>query len=99
MSEQSSEDYANYRMSKAKTTIAEIEVLIENEFWNLAVNRMYYACFYAVSALLVKSGVHTNSHTGTRQQFGQLFVQKGHFEKRLAKHYTRLFEKRQKGGL
>jgi len=64
MSELGTEDYANYRMEKAKATIAEIEVLIEKKFWNLAINRMYYACFYAVSALLVKRDVHTSSHGG-----------------------------------
>jgi uncharacterized protein (UPF0332 family) len=32
-----------------------------------------------------------------RQQFGQLFVKTGKFDKELAKHYADLFEKRQKG--
>lgn len=39
--------------------IAEIEVLIENKLWNTAINRMYYACFYAVGALLLKNGAIT----------------------------------------
>lgn len=58
---------------------------------------MYYACFYAVSALLVNEDIHTSSHTGVRQKFGQLFVQTGKIDVSLAKHYTRLFEKRHKG--
>lgn len=58
---------------------------------------MYYACFYAVGALLVKSGIETASHSGTRQKFGQLFVKTGKIDKNLAKHYTDLFEKRNKG--
>lgn len=36
------------------------------------------------------------SHAGVRQKFGQLFVKTGIVEKRLAKHYTDLFEKRHK---
>ncbi len=43
-----SEDYAEYRLQRAKETIAEVEKHIENEFWNTSINRMYYACFYAV---------------------------------------------------
>ena len=58
---------------------------------------MYYACFYAVSALLVKNGIETSSHKGIRQLFGQRFVKTGKFDKVLAKHYTDLFEKRHKG--
>ncbi len=40
--------YVKYRMQRAKETLVEIETLIENKFWNTAVNRLYYACFYAV---------------------------------------------------
>jgi len=58
---------------------------------------MYYACFYAVGALLVKNGITTSSHSGSRQKFGQLFVQTGFVSKDLAKHYAELFEKRHKG--
>lgn len=97
MTEYQPEDYSKYRIQKAKETIAEVEIQIQNEFWNTAINRMYYACFYAVSALLVKHEIETSSHTGVRQQFGQLFVKTGKFDKRLAKHYTDLFEKRHKG--
>ena len=57
---------------------------------------MYYACFYAIGALLVKNGIETSSHSGARQKFGQLFVKTGKFDRTLAKHYTDLFEKRHK---
>ena len=97
MTDYKPEDYSNYRIQKSKETLAEVEIQIKNEFWNTAINRMYYACFYAVSALLVKNEIETSSHTGVRQQFGQLFVKTGKFDKKLAKHYTDLFEKRHKG--
>ena len=91
------EDYVKYRLQRAKETIAEVEILIQNKYWNTAINRLYYACFYAVGALLVKNGIETSSHSGSRQKFGQLFVQPGRVSKELAKHYTELSEKRQKG--
>ena len=97
MTEYKPEDYAKYRIEKAQSTIKEVEVLIENKFWNSAINRMYYACFYAVTALLIKHKIHTSSHSGVRQKFGLHFVQTGKIEKNLAKHYTRIFEKRHKG--
>jgi uncharacterized protein (UPF0332 family) len=91
------EDYVKYRINRARETILEVEILIQNEFWNTAINRMYYACYYAIGALLVKHGIETSSHSGCRQKFGQLFVQNGKISKDLAKHYTELFEKRMKG--
>jgi uncharacterized protein (UPF0332 family) len=91
------EDYSNYRIQRAFDTIREVEKHIENKFWNTAVNRMYYACFYAVGALLVKEGIKTSSHSGTRLKFGQYFVKTGKIDKSLAKHYTDLGEKRNKG--
>jgi uncharacterized protein (UPF0332 family) len=97
MSDRSNSDYIHYRLQKAKETLAETDVLIENKFWNTAVNRMYYACYYAVSALLIKHNIETSSHSGNRQKFGQLFVQPGIVSRELGKHYTDLFEKRQKG--
>lgn len=96
MTEYSANDYILYRLQKAKETIAEVEVHLTNEFWNTAVNRMYYAAFYAVNALLTISNTETSSHSGVRQQFGLLYVKTGIIEKHLAKHYTDLFEKRQK---
>ena len=97
MSDVNPDDYINYRLQRANETISEIKILIENKLWNTAVNRMYYACFYAVGALLAKNGVETSSHSGSRQKFGQLFIHTGLISKELGKHYSELFEKRQKG--
>ncbi len=97
MKKYNANDYSKYRIKRAKETILEVETLIENKFWNTAINRMYYACFYAVSALLVENSINVSSHAGTRQQFGQVFVKTGIVNRELAKHYTNLFEQRQKG--
>jgi len=43
-----------YRLERANETVLEAETLIRNGFYNAAVNRLYYACYYAVTALLVK---------------------------------------------
>ena len=91
------EDYIAYRLQRAKETILEVEIHIQNEFWNTAVNRMYYACFQAVGVLLIKHGIETSTHEGVRRKFVQLFVKTGMLERSLAKHYTDLFTKRNKG--
>lgn len=97
MTSYTTDDYINYRIERAKETIREVQTHIENKFWNTAINRMYYACFYAVSALLVKDQVEVSSHSGVRQKFGEYFVKTGKIDRDLAKHFTELSEKRHKG--
>ncbi len=97
MTEYKPEDYVKYRIARAKETIKEVQTHIDNNFWNTAINRMYYACFYAVGALLVRHNINVSTHAGVRQKFGQHFVKPGKVNRNLAKHFTDLSEKRNKG--
>jgi uncharacterized protein (UPF0332 family) len=91
------EDYVTYRITRARETILEVQKHIENRYWNTAINRMYYACFYAVGALLARNNIDVSSHSGVRQKFGVYFVKTGKIDRDLAKHFTELSEKRNKG--
>jgi len=97
MTEYQPEDYINYRIKRANETILEVQTHIKNKFWNTAVNRMYYACFYAISALLTKEKIEVSSHSAVRQKFGEYFVRTGKVDRDLAKHFTELSEIRHKG--
>ena len=55
-----------YRMENARRTLNEIADHCERGYWNTAINRMYYACFYAASALLVANKIVVKSHEGVR---------------------------------
>jgi uncharacterized protein (UPF0332 family) len=97
MTEAERKEYIGYRIQNAQHTIAELKSHIENKFWNTAGSRMYYACFYAVSALLMKNQISVSTHSGVIQMFGQHFILTGKIRKELGKHYSELFEKRQRG--
>lgn len=97
MSELKPEDYFKYRIELAEKTLEEVQSHLDNGFWNTAINRMYYACFYAIGALLIKDNISVRSHTGVRQQLGQRYVKNGLIDREIAKHFTELFEKRNKG--
>ena len=90
-------DIVLYRLENAKNTLSEILSHIENGFYNTAVNRMYYACYYAVSALLVANGIQVKSHEGVRQQLGLHFVLTGKISKEQGQFYSMLFSKRTAG--
>ena len=74
-------DIVLYRLENAKNTLTEVQSHIRNGFYNTAVNRMYYACYYAVSALSVANGIQVKSHEGVRQQLGLHFVLTGKISK------------------
>ncbi|WP_370860609.1 HEPN domain-containing protein [Parabacteroides faecis] len=85
------------RLQNAKDTLQEITVHIEHGFWNTATNRMYYACYYAVAALLLKKGISVKTHSGVRQAFGKEFVASGQVSKEQARFFSILYDNRQTG--
>ncbi len=84
------------RMAGAQKTFHEVEeYLVENQLWNTAVNRLYYACFYAVLALLHNYELETKTHSGALHVFGLHFIKTGFIDKKHHKFFTTLFEMRQ----
>jgi len=90
-------DLVKYRITKARETFNEVNVLIEHGFWNTAVNRIYYSCFYAVIALLLDNGIETKTHASARQMFGLHFINTNIIEQELGRFYSRIFNMRQTG--
>ena len=93
----SNKDLALYRLQRARETIEDARILADAGRWNPCVNRLYYACFYAVSALLVREGLSSSKHTGLRSLFNQHFVKTNKVPKEKARIYNDLFERRQEG--
>lgn len=86
-----------YRIDNAQSTLAEVNVHIQNRFYNTAANRMYYACYYAASALLIANGVTTKSHDGVKQMFGLHFIKTCVLPRHLSSIYSTLFKRRLSG--
>jgi hypothetical protein len=62
-----------------------------------AVNRCYYACFYAVSALFLSEGREFGKHTAVRSAVNRDLVQTGRIEASWGTLYNTLFDARQDG--
>lgn len=86
-----------HRMERAHETLIDADVLIQSHRYNAAVNRLYYACFYAVMALLIKHRVHAQTHDGVKQMFGLYFVVTNKIDKQFARFYGQLFNARISG--
>jgi uncharacterized protein (UPF0332 family) len=90
-------DYINYRLQRATDTLNDARLLADNGRWNSSINRMYYACFYAVSALLYYHSIEATTHKGVRIKFMSEFIKTGLFDKEYGKLFSDLFDWRQEG--
>lgn len=72
-------------------------LLFASDHVRTAVNRLYYACFYAVSALLLAEGYSSPKHSGVRALFDQHWIVPERLPKHMGRFYRRLFDARQKG--
>lgn len=89
------ETLIRYRLERAQESLADARLLADAGSWNTCVNRLYYSCFYAVSALLVRDGRSPSRHTGIRSLFNRHYVRTGVVPRDLARLYNDLFERRQ----
>lgn len=97
MNEQERKELISYRISRAKKTLKEVDLHVNNQLWSTAINILYYAYYYAVIALLVSREICTQTHAGVRQMFGLHFIKPGLIDKELGKFYSDIFDKRQSG--
>jgi len=87
-----------YRIAQARDSIREADLLNESGMSKRSVmNRLYYAMFYAVLALLQEKEMGTSKHSGAISLFDREFVKTGLFSKEMSKALHRAFELRQKG--
>ena len=90
-------DLIQYRTKRSLETLREAKTMIDNGFWNASINRVYYSCYYAVSALLLVKSIETVTHKGIRQMFGLHFVQTGLVSKEDGRFFSDLYDRRQTG--
>ena len=88
-------ELVQYRIKRAYDTLEDARILSKAERWNACINRLYYACFYAVNALLAQKDLHSSKHSGVRSLFNLHFVKTHKVTKQHATTYNDLFERRQ----
>lgn len=63
--------------------------------YGLAMNRVYYACFYAASAVLTHENLQYARHSGVRAALHQHLVKAGRLTAELGRFYNDAFDDRQ----
>lgn len=65
-------------------------------YWDLVANRLYYAVFHSVNAMLLIDGIKVGTHKGTSVQFGKSYVLTGIFGRQDGILYAKLQTMREK---
>jgi len=85
-----------YRLEQARTALRDAKCLLDHSGSPQSiVNRSYYAMFYAVLALLQRTGTIPSKHTGAIGLFDKEFVLKGVLPRDLSRDLHRAFDARQ----
>ncbi len=86
-----------YRMEQARDTLEDVKLLIENDRYRAAVNRVYYGMFYALLALGLANGFESSKHTQLIGWFNKNFIHPGLINIEYGKIVNKAFNRRVKG--
>lgn len=86
-----------FRIEKARRAFEQAQGVVELQYWETIANRLYYAAYNAVSAMLIAYGYTAHSHDGVIHLFGQHFVKPGLVDIKDGKLYHHLFSMRLTG--
>ena len=84
-----------YRITRSEEVMEDARLLTSNSRWFSCVNRLYYAAFHLVDALLTLDHIQAKSHEGLKTKFFQLYIKNGTIHLDYSKLYSRLFDWRQ----
>ena len=90
-------DYVEYQIEKSKETLQDAELLYVNNKLTSAVNRIYYAMFYSVSAFANIHRFSTSKHTGIKSYFDGEIANKNLVGLEMKKFYGIIYDKRHTG--
>lgn len=95
--EQDRESLINYRLSQADETIELARFLIDSKKIIVAVNRIYYGMYYALTALALKYKFETSKHQQLIGWFNKDFVATKSVDAKFGKFVRNAFQNRNKG--
>ena len=86
-----------YRIKEAEETIEDVRILIANERYRAAVNRIYYGMFYSLLALGISQQFETSKHPQLIGWFNKSFIHQGLIETQYGKYINKAYNNRTKG--
>jgi uncharacterized protein (UPF0332 family) len=85
----------NYRLEQAREALEDAELLLDAGRYRAVANRLYYACFYAVVAVLLTRRLQYSKHAAVIAFFDREFIRSGQLPKEYSRTLHRAFNERQ----
>lgn len=85
------------RLDQAQEALEDARILLERNRLQGSINRLYYACFYAVTALLFTEGNAAAKHKGVLMLFDRHWIGTGRLPREAGRFFHRLFDRRHRG--
>jgi uncharacterized protein (UPF0332 family) len=90
-------DLCKYRLDSADETLQAAKLCMENGHYKDAINRSYYAAFYAVKAVLAIEGKDFKRHKDVVAYFNQKYISTDKFPREVGRKLANLQQKRENG--
>ena len=84
-------------IENADESLSVAQLNLDNDFYAAAINRAYYAIFYAANALLATRKLARSKHSGVLATFRQTFIKSGLLATELSEIYGQVLEDRHEG--
>jgi len=97
MSAEARKDVVRYWWAKAEESLASAHRELDAGSYTFAVNRLYYAAFYGVSAALLDRHLSFSKHSGVRAVFHRELIKTGQLDLECGRFYDQAYEDRQEG--
>jgi hypothetical protein len=86
----------SYRLERASESLRAARIMLENGMLTFSMNRVYYAMFYSVQALLISRKVSFSKHGQVKAYFNREMIKTGIFPTEMGRPYNKAYEYRQK---
>lgn len=89
------DNLVKFYVDKGLFALSDAKLLAGNKSYSASINRLYYACYYIVTALLINNvSVRAKTHAGIKSLFNNHFVRQGIVDAEQGAFYSFLMDKR-----
>lgn len=87
----------SHNRAKAKEAIEQVEWLIENQKWHIAMNRIYYGIYYMLSAVAIQEQFETTKHQQLIGWFNKTYIKTEILDRKYGQWLNQAYENRLEG--
>ena len=85
-------NYVRYKIVKSNHSLRAASLLLEHQFYNEAISRLYYACFYLIKAYFFEHNIEAKTHEEIRNMMRKHLVQTNEITENDIVFYSNIYD-------